>query len=419
MLRRLVQTLPKQQMHRQMRSIVNVDQAIQYLLTDQQKQFRETTFQFSQKELLPLAGPMDVLPTGMEAPQQHEVWKKIGDMGLFGTTVSPEYGGAGCGYLDAYLVIEEVSRANPSIGLSFFAHDNLCCNQLQLNGTHEQKEKYLPKLISGEHIGALAMSEVTSGSDVVSMKLRAEEKSDHFLLNGTKFWITNGPTADVLLVYAKTAPEKGPHGITTFIIEKGMEGFSIGQKLDKVGMRGSPTGELIFENCRVPKENVLGGLNKGVYVLMRGLEYERLLGAASATGIMQACMDVVIPYTHERKQFGQMIAEFQLMQGKLTDMYTALNASRAYCYSVARAIDAGHVSKRDCAAVFLFAAEKCSDVCGQAVRALGGNGYTNEYPVGRLWRDAKLLEIGGGTCEVRRSLIGTDLNAEFGSRGKM
>eukprot|EP01006_Ploeotia_vitrea_P056735 TRINITY_DN68123_c2_g9_i1.p1 TRINITY_DN68123_c2_g9~~TRINITY_DN68123_c2_g9_i1.p1 ORF type:complete len:427 (+),score=45.08 TRINITY_DN68123_c2_g9_i1:150-1283(+) len=374
---------------------------------------KETAFRFSQKEIAPIAATIDKEDAW---PDIRDMWKKFAAAGLFGVTVDTEYGGLGLGYMEHVLICEEIGRASASVALSYGAHDNLCANQLRLNGSKQQKEKYLPKLISGEWIGGLAMSEATAGSDVVSMKLKAEDKGDHFLLNGTKFWITNGPVADLLVVYAKTAPEKGPQGVTAFLVEKSFSGFSCNTIPNKVGMRGSPTGELVFDNCEVPKENVLAGVNKGVYVLMKGLEYERLIVAGLCTGLMQAAMDVVIPYTHEREQFGQKIAEFQLMQGKLTDMYTSLCASRAYVYAVANAVDNGFMSAKDCAAALLFSAEACTEVAGQAVRALGGNGYVNDYPVGRIMRDAKLTEIGAGTNEVRRWLIGREFNKEFGAR---
>ena len=327
-------------------------------------------------------------------------------------TVSEEDGGTGLGYLEHVIAMEEISRASASVALSYGAHSNLCVNQLKRNATPEQKAKYLPKLISGEHIGALAMSEPGAGSDVVSMKLRAEKKGDRYILNGNKMWITNGPDADTLVVYAKTDLNAGPKGITAFIIEKGFKGFSTAQKLDKLGMRGSNTCELVFVDCEVPEENILGQLNGGVRVLMSGLDYERAVLAAGPTGIMRACMDVVVPYIHERKQFGQAIGEFQLMQGKMADMYTTMNACRAYVYEVAKACDRGETSRKDAAGVILYAAEKATWMALEAIQTLGGNGYINEYPTGRLLRDAKLYEIGAGTSEIRRMLIGRELFGE-------
>ena len=335
-----------------------------------------------------------------------------GDLGLLGITVPEELGGAGMGYLDHVVALEEISRASASVGLSYGAHSNLCVNQIRRNGSEAQKQRYLPKLISGEHIGALAMSEPGAGSDVVSMKLRAEKRGDRYVLNGNKMWITNGPDADVLVVYAKTDPEAGPRGITTFVIEKGFRGFSTAQKLDKLGMRGSNTCELVFQDCEVPEENILGGLGRGVNVLMSGLDYERAVLAAGPLGIMQACMDVVVPYVHERKQFGQAIGEFQLMQGKLADMYSTLSACRAYVYAVAQACDRGQTTRKDAAGAILYAAEKATWMALEAIQCLGGNGYINEYPTGRLLRDAKLYEIGAGTSEIRRMLIGRELFRE-------
>ncbi len=341
-----------------------------------------------------------------------DLWRKFGDLGVLGITVEEEYGGAGMGYLEHVVAMEEISRASASVGLSYGAHSNLCVNQIRRNGSEAQRRKYLPKLISGEHVGALAMSEPGAGSDVVGMRLRAEKRGDRYVLNGTKMWITNGPDADVLVVYAKTDPQAGPQGITAFLIEKGFAGFSTAQKLDKLGMRGSNTCELVFADCEVPEENVLGRVNDGVRVLMSGLDYERAVLAAGPLGIMQACMDAVVPYVHERKQFGQAIGEFQLMQGKLADMYTTMNAAKAYVYAVAKACDRGETTRKDAAGAILYAAEKATWMALEAIQALGGNGYINDYPTGRLLRDAKLYEIGAGTSEIRRMLIGRELFRE-------
>ncbi|KAF8791797.1 isovaleryl-CoA dehydrogenase, mitochondrial-like [Argiope bruennichi] len=380
-------------------------------LNEEQQQLRETIFQFAQKELAPFAQEID---KNNKFPEFKEFFKKLGNLGVHGLTVPVKDGGAGVGYLEHCIVLEELSRAAAGVALSYGAHSNLCVNQIARNGNEKQKAKYLPKLISGEHVGALAMSEAGSGSDVVSMKLKAEKKGDYYLLNGSKFWITNFAIADVLIVYAKTNFDTKPqHGISTFIIEKGMEGFSVGTPLDKLGMRGSPTGELIFEDCKVPAENLVGAEGKGVYVLMSGLDLERLILAAGPIGIMQACCDITFDYVHQRKQFGQRIGEFQLIQGKLADMYTTLNACRTYLYSVARAVDQGHVNSKDCAGVILYCAEKATQMALDAIQCLGGNGYINDYPTGRLLRDAKLYEIGAGTSEIRRMIIGRALNSEY------
>ena len=365
---------------------------------------RESVHDFASSEIAPQAQEID---ERNEFPLP--LWEKLGEMGLLGITVEEEYGGSGMGYLEHVIAMEEISRASASVGLSYGAHSNLCVNQIRRNGNEQQKQKYLPKLISGEHPGALAMSEPGSGSDVVSMRLRADKKGDHYLLNGNKMWITNGPDAETLVVYAKTDLDAGPRGITAFIIEKGFKGFSTAQKLDKLGMRGSNTCELVFEDCEVPLENILGNENEGVRVLMSGLDYERAVLAGGPLGIMQACMDVVVPYVHERKQFDTPIGEFQLMQGKLADMYTTMNACKAYVYAVAKACDRGETTRKDAAGVILYAAEKATWMALEAIQALGGNGYINEYPTGRFLRDAKLYEIGAGTSEIRRMLIGREL----------
>ncbi|MCM8736697.1 isovaleryl-CoA dehydrogenase [Azospirillum sp. A1-3] len=368
---------------------------------------RDSVRSFAANEIAPRAAEID---HSNEFP--NELWRKMGDLGILGVTVDEEYGGAGMGYLEHVVAMEEVSRASASVGLSYGAHSNLCVNQIRKNGNEEQKRRYLPKLISGEHIGALAMSEPNAGSDVVSMKLRAEKKGDRYVLNGTKMWITNGPDADTLVIYAKTDINAGPRGITAFLVEKTFRGFSVAQKLDKLGMRGSNTGELVFEDCEVPEENILGGVGRGVNVLMSGLDYERAVLSGGPLGIMQACMDVVIPYVHDRKQFGQSIGEFQLMQGKIADMYTIMNAAKAYVYAVCKACDRGETTRKDAAAAILFSAEKATWMALEAIQTLGGNGYINEYPTGRLLRDAKLYEIGAGTSEIRRMLIGRELFKE-------
>ncbi|WP_197388251.1 isovaleryl-CoA dehydrogenase [Ralstonia pseudosolanacearum] len=373
---------------------------------------RSAVRDWAQAELAPRAEAID---RSDQFPM--DAWKQMGDLGVLGITVAEEYGGTGMGYLAHMIAMEEISRASASVGLSYGAHSNLCVNQIHRNGTPAQKAKYLPKLVSGEWVGALAMSEPNAGSDVVSMKLRAERRGDRYVLNGTKMWITNGPDCDVLVVYGKTEPELGARGMTAFIVEKGMKGFSVAQKLDKLGMRGSHTGELVFDNVEVPAENVLGEENGGTRVLMSGLDYERAVLSGGPIGIMQACMDVVTPYIHDRKQFGQSIGEFQLIQGKIADMYTTLQACRAYLYTVGKNLDAlgrEHVRqvRKDCAGVILYTAEKATWMAGEAIQILGGNGYINEFPTGRLWRDAKLYEIGAGTSEIRRMLIGRELYAE-------
>ncbi|MBS8259965.1 isovaleryl-CoA dehydrogenase [Roseibium polysiphoniae] len=365
---------------------------------------RDSVRGFSQDRIAPLAERID-----REDWFPRELWPEMGEMGLHGITVEEDWGGSGLGYLEHCIAMEEVSRASASIGLSYGAHSNLCVNQLRRWGTDEQKTRYLSKLISGEHVGALAMSEPGAGSDVVSMKLRAEKKGDKYILNGTKMWITNGPCADTLIIYAKTDPDAGPKGMTAFLVEKDFPGFSVAQKLDKLGMRGSETGELVFQDCEVPEENVLAEVGKGVNVLMSGLDYERAVLSAGAVGIMQAAMDVVIPYIHEREQFGQPIGTFQLVQGKVADMYVAMNATKSYVYAVAQACDRGETTREDAAGAILFAAENATKLALDAIQLLGGNGYINDYPTGRLLRDAKLYEIGAGTSEIRRMLIGREL----------
>jgi isovaleryl-CoA dehydrogenase len=384
--------------------IPNAQRMFNFDLGETADAIRETVRDFAQHEIAPRAAEIDKTNTF-----PRDLWPKLGALGLHGITVEEEYGGSGLGYLEHCLAVEEISRASASVGLSYGAHSNLCVNQLRRNGTDAQKRKYLPKLMSGEHVGALAMSEPGAGSDVVSMKTRAEKKGDRYVLNGSKMWITNGPVAETLVVYAKTDPAAGSRGITAFIIEKGMKGFSTAQKLDKLGMRGSDTGELVFEDCEVPEENVMGEVGRGVNVLMSGLDYERAVLAAGPLGIMQACLDEVMPYVHERKQFGAAIGTFQLVQGKVADMYVTMNAARSYVYAVAKACDRGETTREDAAGAILFASEKATQCALDAIQLLGGNGYINDYPVGRLLRDAKLYEIGAGTSEIRRMLIGREL----------
>ena len=388
-------------------------QALNFALGESIDMLRQSVRKFAEREIVPIAAQVDrdnLFPGSL--------WRKLGDLGVLGITVEEEFGGVDLGYLAHVVAMEEISRASASIGLSYGAHSNLCVNQLRKNGTIAQKTKYLPKLVSGEHVGALAMSEAEAGSDVVGMRLRAEKKDGRYVLNGNKMWITNGPEANVLIVYAKTDPAATSRGITAFIVERGFPGFSNAPKLDKLGMRGSNTCELLFNNCEVPEENVLGRVGGGARVLMSGLDYERLVLCGGPLGIMAACLDVVVPYVHERKQFGKSIGEFQLMQGKLADMYVGFNACRAYVYAVANACDRGEPARKDAAGAILYSAEKATWMAGQAIQALGGNGYMNEYSTGRLWRDAKLFEIGAGTSEIRRMLIGRELfkeSAQFGA----
>jgi len=390
-------------------SIPNAYPSLDHGLGDTADMLRDTVRSFSDDNIAPRAEEIDrsnVFP--------RDLWPKMGELGLHGITVEEEYGGSGLGYLEHVVAMEEISRGSASVGLSYGAHSNLCVNQIRRNGNEEQKRRYLPKLLSGEHVGSLAMSEAGSGSDVVSMKLKAEKKGSRYVLNGTKMWITNAPHADTLVVYAKTDPSAGPRGITAFLIEKGFKGFSVAQKLDKLGMRGSDTAELVFQDCEVPEESIMGREGGGVNVLMSGLDYERAVLAAGSIGIMQSCMDVVLPYVHERKQFGSPIGSFQLMQGKIADMYVTLSAARAYVYNVARACDRGQTTRKDAAGAILYAAENATKMALDAIQCLGGNGYINDYPTGRLLRDAKLYEIGAGTSEIRRWLIGRELYEETG-----
>jgi isovaleryl-CoA dehydrogenase len=390
-----------------MASLVNRLPGLNFDLGETADMLRASVESFAADEIAPRAAAID-----KDNAFPADLWRKFGDLGVLGITVEEEYGGAGMGYLQHVVAMEEISRASASVGLSYGAHSNLCVNQIRRNGSETQKRRYLPKLISGEHVGALAMSEPGAGSDVVGMRTRAEQRGDRFVLNGSKMWITNGPDADVLVIYAKTDPEAGPRGITAFIIEKDFPGFSTAQKLDKLGMRGSNTCELVFNDCEVPEDNLLGRINDGVGVLMSGLDYERAVLAAGPLGIMQACMDAVLPYVHERKQFGQAIGEFQLMQGKIADMYTTMNAAKAYVYTVAKSCDRGETTRKDAAGAILYAAEKATWMALEAIQCLGGNGYINDYPTGRLLRDAKLYEIGAGTSEIRRMLIGRELFRE-------
>jgi isovaleryl-CoA dehydrogenase len=384
--------------------IANAPRGFNFDLGETADAIRDSVSSFAQDKIAPLAEKID-----KEDWFPRHLWPDMGALGLHGITVEEEWGGTGLGYLEHCVAMEEISRASASVGLSYGAHSNLCVNQLRRWGNEAQKKRYLNKLVTGEHLGALAMSEPNAGSDVVSMKLRADKKGDRYILNGSKMWITNGPSADTLIIYAKTDMDAGPKGITAFLVEKGFKGFSIAQKLDKLGMRGSETGELVFQDCEVPEENVMGGIGKGVNILMSGLDYERAVLAAGSLGIMQACMDVVIPYIHDRKQFGKAIGEFQLVQGKVADMYVAMNSCKAYVYAVAKACDRGETTREDAAGAILIAAEKATQMALDAIQLLGGNGYINDYPTGRLLRDAKLYEIGAGTSEIRRMLIGREL----------
>jgi len=388
-------------------SIPNHLRSLNFALGETADAIRETVDRFTAANITPRAQEIDKTNSF-----PRDLWPKLGELGLLGLTVEEEYGGAGLGYLEHSIAMEEISRGSASVGLSYGAHSNLCVNQIRRNATHAQKSRYLPKLISGEHLGALAMSEPGAGSDVVSMKTTAIKKGDRFILNGSKMWITNGPQADLIVVYAKTDPAAGSKGITAFLLEKGTKGFTTAQKLDKLGMRGSDTGELVFQDCEVPEENILGRVNEGVRILMSGLDYERVVLSAGPIGIMRNAMDIVVPYVHERKQFGQPIGTFQLIQGKLADMYTRMNATRAYVYTVARACDRGETTRKDAAGAILYAAETATWMALEAIQILGGNGYINDYPVGRLLRDAKLYEIGAGTSEIRRMLIGRELFEE-------
>ncbi len=383
--------------------------SLDFALGDSADMLRDSVMRFADDEIAPRAADID---KRNEFPD--DLWRKMGDIGILGVTVEEEFGGAAMGYLEHVVAMEEVSRASASVGLSYGAHSNLCVNQIRRNGNNEQKQRYLPRLVTGEHVGALAMSEAGAGSDVVSMRLQARKKGDRFILNGTKMWITNGPDADVLVVYAKTDADAGPRGISAFIVEKTFKGFSTAQKLDKLGMRGSNTCELVFDDCEVPEENLLGKIGRGVNVLMSGLDFERVVLAAGPLGIMQACMDIVVPYVHERKQFDRPIGDFQLMQGKLADMYTTMNASKAYVYAVARACDQDGPTRKDAAGAILYASERATWMALEAIQCLGGNGYINDYATGRLLRDAKLYEIGAGTSEIRRMLIGRELFQETG-----
>jgi len=389
--------------------IANAYPGLDFDLGESADMLRDTVRSFADDHIAPRAAAIDA---SNEFPR--ELWPQLGALGLHGVTVAEEYGGAGMGYTEHVVAMEEISRASGSVGLSYGAHSNLCVNQIHRNGTEAQKRRYLPDLVSGVHVGALAMSEPNAGSDVVAMRTRAERRGDRYIVNGGKMWITNGPVADVLVVYAKTDPDAGKRGISAFLIEKGFKGFSTAQKLDKLGMRGSDTCELIFEDCEVPAENLLGEEGRGVNVLMSGLDYERLVLAGGPLGLMQACMDTVLPYVHEREQFGRPIGTFQLMQGKLADMYTTLNSTKAYVYAVARACDRGDTTRKDAAGAILYAAEKATWMALEAIQCLGGNGYVNEFPTGRLLRDAKLYEIGAGTSEIRRMLIGRELFEETG-----